>query len=207
VSALRRTDKVGPLGFAQGGQTQTNDLGEFRIAGLASGDYQILAAAHRRGAFDAIQTGTTTTFATTYFPGTPDQQAARIMTLAPGQAVTGLEFTIATVAAFRLSGVVTDQAGRPSPHAMVTLFSDIRTSASFMPLMAIAADDGTFEIGGVAPGTYHIRANANEGAASAGIGSVSFGVFVSSDGAPSEPDRITVDSADIAGLTVVVGTR
>src|SRR5206468_1647186 len=143
----------------------------------------------------------------TFFPGTLDQSAARIVTLAPGQAVTGIEFTIATVAAFRVSGVVNDQTGRPSPRAMVTLIPDIRTSALFMPMMTIAADDGTFEIGEVVPGTYRIKATGNQGGDAGGIGAGSFGFVVASDGEPSGPGTITVGSADITGLTVVASRR
>jgi hypothetical protein len=208
VSALRRTDKAGPLGFAQTGNASTNDLGEFRIAGLAAGDYLIVAAARRREPFDAIQNGTTTTFAPTYFPGTLDQNGARIMTVAPGQAVMDVEFAVATVvAAFRVSGVAVDQAGGPSPRAMVTLIPDMRTSPSFMPMMAIAADDGSFTIGDVVPGTYHVSAHANEAGPSGGIGAGSFGFVVTSDGAPSGPGTITVSSADVTGLTVIANRR
>jgi len=146
-----------------------------------------------------------TTLAPTFFPGTRDQNAATIMTLVPGQAVTGIEFSIATVAAFRVSGVVVDQSGRPSPSAMVTLIPNIRTSAFFMPAIVVAGDDGTFEIGQVVPGTYRIRANANDAAAGGGIGAVSFDV--ASDGTPSGPDAITVGSADVTGLRVVASRR
>ena len=132
VSAFRRTDKVGPLGFAQNGNARTNDLGEFRMAGLASGVYIIVASVQRGGPFEAVQTGTTT-FSPTYFPGTLDQNAARVMTLAPGQTATGVEFAIVTVAAFRVSGIAVDQTGRPSPGAMVMLIPDLRASASFAP--------------------------------------------------------------------------
>jgi hypothetical protein len=204
VSALKRTDKAGPLGFAQVANGPTNDLGEFRIAGLAAGEYLILAAAQRHGPFDAIQTGDTTTFAPTFFPGTLDQNAADILTLTPGRVAAGIEFTIATVTAFRVSGVVVDQDRRPSPGAMVTLIPNIRTSAFFMPIMAIAADDGTFEIGQVVPGAYRINARANQESA-AGIGGGFFDVI--SDGPPSGPGTITVGSADIDGLIVVASSR
>jgi hypothetical protein len=204
VSALKRTDKAGPLGFAQIGNAHTNDLGEFRIAGLPSGEYLISAAPQRHGPFDAVQTGATT-LAPTFFPGMVDQSSAKAVTLVPGQTVTGIEFTIATVAAFCVSGLVVDQSGRPSPRAMVTLIPNIRTSAMFMPTMAIAGDDGTFDIGQVIPGTYWIQANANEGGSGGGIGAVSFGV--ASDGMPSGPGAITVSSADITGLTVVASRR
>jgi hypothetical protein len=204
VSALKRTDKVGPIGFAQVGNAQTNDLGEFRIAGLPSGEYLISTAPQRHGPFDVVQTGATTTFAPTFFPGTLDQNAASTVMLVPGQAVTSIEFTIATVAGFRVSGVVLDQSGRPSPHAMVTLIPNVRTSASFMPMMAIAADDGTFEIGQVIPGTYRINAHVNE-AGGGGFGAVSFDV--ASDDTPYGPGTITLGSADITGLKVVASRR
>jgi Carboxypeptidase regulatory-like domain len=203
VSALRRTDKVGPLGFAQNGNARTNDLGEFRMAGLAAGDYLIVASVRRDGPFEAVQTGTTTTFATTYFPGTLDQKAARVMTLAPGQTATGIEFAIVAVAAFHVSGIVVDQTGRPSPGAMVMIMPDLRTGAPFAPMMSIAADDGTFTIGDVGPGTYRMMAHANPDGAAGGIGAVSFGFTANLDGSLSGPGIITVGSADVNGLTVV----
>jgi hypothetical protein len=202
VSALRRTDKVGPLGFAQNGNARTNDLGEFRMAGLAAGDYIVVASVQRGGPFEAVQTGTTT-FAPTYFPGTVDQIGARVMTLAPGQTATGVDFAIVTVAAFCVSGIAVDQTGRPSPGAMVMLIPDLRKSASFAPMMSIAADDGTFTIGDVVPGTYRMTAHANAGGAPGGIGAVSFGFAVDVDSPLSGPAVITVGSADVNGLTVI----
>jgi hypothetical protein len=66
-------------------------------------------------------------------------------------------------------------------------------------MMSIAADDGTFTIGDVAPGTYRITAHANAGGALGGIGAVSFAVNV--DGALSGQATITIGSADVTGLT------
>ncbi len=199
VSALRRTDKVGPIGFAQGGHASTNDLGEFRIASLAAGDFQIVAARQRRGPFDAIDTGSRTTLAPTFFPGTIDSAAASVVTLVPGQVVTGLEFTIARVPAFRVSGVVIDRAGQPSPGAIVTLVPYQMASAIFMPMMAEARDDGTFAIGEVLPGSYRAQAQAREGRGGGFLGAVSMRF-----GAPADADAITVISSDVADLTIVV---
>jgi hypothetical protein len=117
----------------------------------------------------------------------------------------GIEFAVATVTAFRVSGVAVDQSGRPSPGAIVTLIPNIRSSASFMPTMAIADDDGAFEIGQVIPGTYSLNAHANEGGSGGAFGAVSFGV--ASDGTPSGTDTITVGAADIRGLRVVASRR
>jgi hypothetical protein len=208
VSALRRTDKAGAVGFVEFvlvGSAQTNHLGEFRIASLPSGEYRIVAAAQRHGPFDAIRTGASSTLAPTFFPGTPDQNAARSVILAPGQTVAGIEFAMITVSAFRVSGVVVDRGGHPSPQAMVMLIPDVRSSGSFTPMMAIAADDGTFEIGQVIPGTYRLDATAGEG----GLGAAGAGGFFAtfSDDAPSGPGTITVGSADMTGLKVVASRR
>ena len=73
--------------------------------------------------------------------------------------------------------------------------------------MSIAADDGTFTIGDVAPGTYRMTAYANAGGAHGGIGAVSFGIVEGPDGSLSGPATITVGSADITGLTVVANRR
>jgi hypothetical protein len=177
------------------------------MAGLAAGDYLIVASGRRDGPFEAVQTGTTTTFAATYFPGTLDQHAARVMTLASGQTATGVEFAIVTVAAFRVSGIAVDQTGRPSPGAMVMLIPDLRTGASFAPMMSIAADDGTFRIGDVVPGPYRLTAHANAGSAAGGIGAVSFGFAANVDGSLSGPATITVGSADLNGLTVIADRK
>jgi hypothetical protein len=208
VSAFKRTDKAGPLGFAQTGHGPTNDLGEFRIAGLPSGDYVIHAAAHRHGGpFDSVQTGPTT-LAPTFFPGVLDQSEARVVTVTAGQTVAGIDFSIATVAAFRLSGVVLDPSGRPSPRAIVTLIPQLTSIASFMSKMAMAADDGTFEIGEVVPGTYRIQADVNEAASSEDGGGVFGFSFVSDfEVPPSGPGTVTVSSADISGVTVVANRR
>jgi hypothetical protein len=205
VSALKRTDKAGPVGFVQVGAARTNDLGEFRMANLPSGEYRIVAATQRHGPFDAIGTSSSSTLAPTFFPGTSDQNAARSVILAPGQTIAGIEFAMITVSAFRVSGVVVDQAGRPSPRAMVMLIPDVRSSGLFMPMMALAADDGTFEIGQVIPGTYRLDASASEGGVGATGGGGFFAAF--SDDAPSRTGTITVGSADMNGLTVVASRR
>jgi len=206
VAALRRTDKVGPIGFAQNGHAQTNDIGEFRIAGLPAGDYLVMASADRRGPFDAVQVGAGPTLVTTYFPGTRRRIDARILTVTPGQVVTAVEFAIEAVEAFRVSGVVLDRSGRPSPRAMVMLLRNMRLSESVFtpPMMMMAEADGTFAIGAVAPGTYRVEATAGSGDLAGGIGGSSFLFVEHLDGAPpTAATTITVSSGDVTGVTVV----
>lgn len=70
-------------------------------------------------------------------------------------------------------------------------------------MMSIAADDGTFTIGDVLPGTYRMTAYANAEGAHGGIGAVSFGSVANPDRSRSGPGTITVGSADVTGLTVI----
>jgi hypothetical protein len=75
--------------------------------------------------------------------------------------------------------------------------------------MAMAGDDGTFTIGEVLPGTYRISATANVDGPFSGVGAVSVGFVDHVDTAEGftpapSPGTITVGSADIAGLIVVV---
>jgi hypothetical protein len=85
------------------------------------------------------------------------------------------------------------------------LTAEVARLASFAPMMSIAADDGTFTIGDVAPGTYRITAHPNAGGALGGIGAVSFAVNL--DGALSGQATITVGSADVTGLTVLADRK
>lgn len=129
VVALRRFSPRGapreslpllPVGTA----AQTNDLGEFRLFGMAPGDYAIAATPSRP------MTGATTSPTvptTTYFPGTADPAAASTVTVSAGDTAPGIEIRVVSVPAFRVSGgvvggVVNGRIGAesPGPEVIVT---------------------------------------------------------------------------------------
>ncbi len=173
---------------AQGPQ-QTNDLGEFRIAGLAPGEYVIAAVPHGFTSFGgpALTPGSSTSIAgttvvTTFYPGTADQAGAQTITVASGLEIGNIAFMMQSAPAFRVSGVVVDESGAPISDAIVRLMPDPRSGGGGFGLGPIGSGqsdgNGRFVIGDVPSGTYQTSASVMmtmRGSGSGGIGTVSGG--------------------------------
>src|SRR5262249_14114144 len=142
---------------------QTNDLGEFRIAGLAPGEYIISAMrpmASPFGSAAVASTARTTALATTYYPGTTNQAAAQPIAVRAGDTVANIEFTMQSTPAFRVSGRVVDDSNQPVAGAMLMLIGDPRSGMFIGPAgHAQSGADGRFTIADVAPGTYRLQAS------------------------------------------------
>ena len=143
-----------------GGQgAQTNDLGEFRLFGLPSGDYIVQATPnHNFGS----QAPSATARITTFYPGTSDPAAAQRISVGPGQTVGDIAMTMIEVPAFQVSGVVLTEAGRPVVNAMVRLQVEGGGARSFQmmePWNQSRTDaSGRFTIDSVTSGTYTLLA-------------------------------------------------
>jgi hypothetical protein len=153
VQGQRRVQTVGAA-------DQTDDTGAFRIYGLPSGDYYVLAAA---GLGEQAKRDPPT-----YFPGTANFAAAQTITLAPGLEAAA-DFQIAGIRNARVSGIVVNSSGSPVP-AMVNLNSDVVNSGPAMEGMAgslaVHADagpDGRFTLENVPPGPYTLSAMLTNG--------------------------------------------
>jgi protocatechuate 3,4-dioxygenase beta subunit len=229
VMAMRRVNES--AGFApprfipvpmQGSQ-QTNDLGEFRVSGLAPGEYYIAAmrgtnvlGVNRSAAPPASNGSARTVPATTFYPGTTDPAGAQSVAVAAGQEVGSLAFTMQSAPAFRVSGFVVGDDGTPVARAMVMLMGDPRNGMFMGPAgNAQSGEDGRFVIDDVSAGSYRATAMVpmimNNGgiggaAGSAGIGATGGIVsFSSSDLGRSEPPaEIVVTDADVRSVRVIV---
>ena len=110
--------------------------------------------------------GQTVAYASLYFPGTADTNAASVITLGPEETRTGIDLTMAFVPTARIAGSVLDQDGRPMPGAQISLTPAGSSSdfARFIEGMARSMSrtgaDGSFTITGVTPGQYAINARA-----------------------------------------------
>ena len=168
-----------------GRQTQTNDIGEFRLFGIPPGQYY-LTATWRNNNNNPLNLDDRTAYAPMYFPGTDNPAQAQRLTLAIGQELSDLVMALKPIKATRVNGTVTTADGRPLTGmvmAMTTGGFGFNTTGNGQ-----IRPDGTFVINGLAPGEYMLRAQ-------------SFG--------PNGPDgetatmKITATGDDIADVRLV----
>ena len=145
-----------------GPSAETNDLGEFRLFSLRPGPYYVQAMP--RSNFGRQTTTRGTTLLPTYFPGTTDAAAAQPVSVAGGQTSGEVLIEMIGAAAFQVSGVIVDEAGRPVANAMVRLIVD---DATVVPNFMMARshpsrtdESGMFTIGDVTNGSYVLLAAA-----------------------------------------------
>jgi hypothetical protein len=209
------------------GPQQTNDLGEYRVTGLAAGEYYVAAVPRSMtfggpsgpasGSGEGAQTATTT-----FYPGTADQAGALQISVAAGAEVSNIVFTLQTAPAFRVSGIVVDENGAPVARAMVMLMNDPRNGMAILGPggNTQTGNDGRFSIGDVTAGTYRVNASVpmimrsgSGGVAASGGGSGGSSNFtswsVSSGGVTTvsggtAPLEVVVTDADVRGVRVVV---
>jgi hypothetical protein len=189
---------------------QTNDLGEFRIFGLPTGEYFVAASGpssfgfapnshNPAGGFDSVFT---------YYPGVADAAAAQPVTLAAGQIATGIVFRILRAQTYQVSGIVVDGSGAAVAGATVFLRGDPRGGFGAWPAGSANSDaNGRFVIGGVTPGSYLANASLpiktdSPAASSAGVGA--FSVDLLAQPLSNTSQNVTVMDADVEGLQIVV---
>ncbi|MGA2352873.1 MAG: carboxypeptidase regulatory-like domain-containing protein [Terriglobales bacterium] len=138
----------------------TNDLGEYRLAGLFPGQYSILAMPppdfrdyekqpEKSPQGDAAPD---TRYLSTYYPGTNDSAQAASVAVNAGDDIP-VNLTLVPQRTYRIRGVVTGIPADQKPT--VELFS--KTGDSIRANTSEIGADGQFEIRGVAPGSYVMK--------------------------------------------------
>jgi hypothetical protein len=154
-----------------GHEAVTNDLGEYRIYGLAAGEYVVVATpgeggggfvgmARRMmgGSNRSRETADGQREATgkTFFPSVTEASRATKLRVAAGQETSGIDIAIQTVRVYSVRGRVSIPAGLKGDNVRLML---IRTDGGTdMGGGSTAKADGSFEIEGVPSGTYRIMA-------------------------------------------------
>jgi hypothetical protein len=179
-----RAVKPGAAIDLMGEASRTNDLGEFRVFGLAPGPYIIVASPRPFGS-DAPSILSRTMVSSTFYPGTSDPSVAQVVTVNAGQTVAGIEFATVMASTFKVSGTVVDDLGMPVADAAVMLAGDARASGGLAAGRvgdARSDAEGRFSIDPVGSGTYYATATMP----------------------PSDPVQVIVNEADVEGVTIVV---
>src|SRR5215470_12438129 len=132
----------------------TNDLGEFRIAGLRAGQYLVVARPHGNIApppapANKERSGEHLLYVPTYYPGVLDEKQASALQVASGTTVAA-DFTLLVHRAYRVTGIVSGLAN--AKGSFITLIS-----SSSRPQQQQLGEGGKFEFPSLEPGTYFVQ--------------------------------------------------
>ena len=179
--------------LAPGEGASTNDLGEYRIFGVAPGKYYLSAAYNRnefqqtRDAGDAAASD----YATVYYPGTIDPHSATQIEVPKSDRLSGIDLTMQKVRSYRVRGRIVSAIPGQSKlsHVMVMLTSSQDSGGTSWETskMTQTDADGKFTFNGVLPGTYEVNGN-------------TFG----QDGTISAREQITVSHEPVNGVTLTM---
>ena len=141
------------------GTVGTNDLGEYRLSGLFPGQYWIVAMPpadfrdyEKQEKSSAGAGQPDTRYVSTYYPGTYDAMQASALALKAGDEMP-INFTLVPARTYRVRGIVTGvMAGQKPAVELVSKTGDSMRASE-------VGADGQFEVRGVAPGSYVVRAS------------------------------------------------
>jgi len=173
VAVLRQTFVAGRSHWEQVGAERTNDLGDYRIAGLAAGNYFVSVTPppdfrsliETSGNAPAPRSGATSdkpapaAYQTTYYPGTRDRGQAAPIQLHAGDDFPA-NFSLTPSPSLTIRGSVVNLP--PGTTAAIMLQSK---DFSLVLNGAEMHKDGSFEIRDVSPGAYTIFATVDNAAA------------------------------------------
>jgi len=198
LNAIRQVYRDGKREFQSSAFDRSNDLGEYRIFGLAPGRYYVSAeeltwnrvVGDRE--FNPIEKDTgEKAYAKIYFPAALDLGKASTVTVKEGEEIPAVDILMKEVVAYRIRGKVTNllSKSRGAQNVQISVLRrDSGAGWSEVGSTSVEKAGGTFEIPAIAPGEYSVLA------------------FSYDDGkAHSTQEDLTVGNADVEGLTVTIG--
>jgi protocatechuate 3,4-dioxygenase beta subunit len=172
VRVIAQWKKPGKMKRDSVGTATTNDLGEYRLAGLSPGQYSVLAmpapdfrdyekpekpvlSSDLPDAQTAVQSGSKpeTRYLPTYFPGTFDPAQASAVELKAGDDMP-VNFTLLPARTYRVHGIITGLTANQKP----TVELRSKSGDTYRSNAVEVGSDGQFEVRGVAPGSYSLLA-------------------------------------------------
>lgn len=135
----------------------TDKAGEYRMEGLAPGQYYLRANVAPRGGTKPARDGKT--YVPVYFPNATDLERASALDIRPAQELAGMDLNLSPVRSVHISGLVTEN-GIAKAGAEVTLLGD-EGFTTFPGGQTSTDKTGHFEFFGVSPGAYVIVAQSS----------------------------------------------
>jgi len=239
VLALRMIYRDGKPAMTIAQTVMTNDRGEYRLFWLAPASYRVAAKPWPQASYyPAVNIGPPRRFGTAeqgagpvverrtlangavieetyvpmYAPGTPDSRTAAIFTLAPGEnASADVQLAGNRVAAHHVRGIVTNTTAEQTRFPQRVAVVPREPSPMVAVPSASLRADGSFDVGGVPPGSYTIYVRSGEGVLPIEVGDADLdNVAVPLTNGISISGRITVErgasggAVDLSSLRLVL---
>jgi hypothetical protein len=165
VTAAREVYSEGKRALSMAATVETNDLGEYRLFGLAPGQYFVsamyprwnrFASDEESGSLEPEQQG----YAKMYYPGTADGGKAIPIALMGGEEIPSTDILLRKVLTHRVRGRVYNQVtDKPGTGTKLMLMpkTNRREWDSIQPAN-VEKEDGSFDIPEVLPGSYVVTA-------------------------------------------------
>lgn len=162
VAALREIYSQGKRSLSIANTAETNDLGEYRLYGLAPGRYFVSAVLpqwNRFGGGEDSEVANTSSqgYAKIYFPGTSDAGKASSISVKAGEEIPSVEILMRQISAYRIRGHVYNQITlKPGTGTMMILAPKTESHEwdAGLHQVDVRKQDGSFEISEVTPGSY-----------------------------------------------------
>lgn len=190
VQALRQTYSAGKRNLSPASIVETNDLGEYRLFGLAPGRYFVSAGFSSWRPTDAPSAEVHEEgYAKIYYPGTTEAAKAGSITLKAGEEVSSIEILLRQITVHRIRGRVFNQITHKQGEGVeLLLMPKADTPQWELTSRAIVQKpDGSFEIPDVTPGTYVLVA-----------------YWFSDDKSYANRQIVEVGNADVEGITIAI---
>ena len=169
-----------------GGTANTNDIGQYRIAGLPPGNYAVIASRQSgrgggggRGGMAVFGRGQPAAAAVeedllpTYYPSSLDAASAAPVQVSPGQEMPGVNIALRKGRLYQVQGKVTGVVAQSAAGVRVNLVpKEGGANSMFVAGGAAAAvrPDGTFQVARVQPGSYYLIAASRGGPGAGQVG-------------------------------------
>jgi hypothetical protein len=141
--------------LANRGSATTDDLGAYRLFGVAPGKYLLRASAPLRRASDDDET-----LAPSFYPRASDPSGAAALDLRPGQELRGIDLTVRRARTVTARGRVVKPAGA---SFVLMSYGQSMDGGSINTSNPITDPEGKFELRGMTPGSYTLTVQTTAG--------------------------------------------
>ncbi len=180
----------------------TDDLGEFRLYGIAAGTYYLAASpAARIGVESSRWSVRTDATLMTLFPGTRARASARPVTIADGEEIDGIAITLLPTSLATIRATVAMPAGASSSVSLIVIK---QAPVGLETAESVGFGNGAFVIPRLPPGRYILFARSNPYFAieRVTLDGEDRSVTLAMKAGRTVSGRVTVDGATPTGLTV-----